>query len=42
MGNSIFRGYKIADSYRTAFQAHKTNYTKEEVIFEDSIVVGRS
>lgn len=39
MGNAIFRNIKTLDNVRAGFQVHKSNFTKEEVIFEDSLVV---
>ena len=42
MGNVNFTDFKLADNFRAGFQAHLSNFTKEEVIFKDSIVIGRS
>jgi len=42
MGNAIFRNFVILDSFRAGFQIHQSNYTKEDVVLENSIIVGRS
>lgn len=42
MGNAVFRNFTILDSFRSGFQTHRTNFTREDVILEESIIVGRS
>jgi hypothetical protein len=40
MGNTIFEDFILADNYHAGFEAHLTNFTKEEVIFSDSVIIG--
>ena len=42
MGNSLFKNFTVLDSFTGGFASHKTNYTKEDVILDDWILVGRS
>lgn len=42
MGNAVFRNFVILDSFRAGFQIHQSNFTKEEVVLTESIIVGRS
>lgn len=42
VGNSIFRDIILSDNYRAGFQAHSTNFTAEEVVFSNSLIVGKS
>lgn len=42
MGNSIFEDFILADNYYAGFQAHLSNFTKEEVVFQNSVVIGRT
>lgn len=42
MGNTIFDNITVADSGMTGMQFHLTNFSKELVIAQNSIIVGRS
>ena len=42
MGNSVFRNFTVLDSFRSGFASHKTNYTREDVVIDNWIIVGRS
>lgn len=42
MGNTIFRNLTIADSGKAGMQFHLTNFSKEFVVVQDSIIIGKT
>jgi hypothetical protein len=42
LGNALFYNFRVADSYRSAIELYITNFTREQVIIDTWVIVGRS